>query len=235
MSQRRCKGFSLVELLVAVGITAVLAAVLLALVARTMTLWERSASALTLENEAALILDHLGADIETAFRDVALDDAEWIAFTEDGDSLETLRLMVAAAPTASGSNLPNTLREVTYQMQTTTGGGNLSRLERSAAATLAARYVWAIWPTVPAAEFLLAERIDQLRITFWDGARQELLAVTQDSWPVLAQVQLILLTPDGAARLEAVNAGRSNEDVAQLRAETTRTFVRWVTVGGQIR
>lgn len=68
MNKRHSAGFSLVELLVAVGITAVLAAVLLGLVTRTVSLWERSASALVLENEAALVLDHLVLDIETAFR-----------------------------------------------------------------------------------------------------------------------------------------------------------------------
>ena len=74
--------------------------------------------------------------------------------------------------------------------------------------------------------------IDQLEIVFHDGNRQPLLTVDADNWPVLARIELTLLTPDGAARLQAVEDGRSNEPAEDIRAETGRNFVRWVAMGG---
>lgn len=230
MNPRRA--FTLIELLVAVGITAVLAAVLLGLVSRTLGLWERSASALVVENEAGLILDHLTVDLETAFRGDVTGAAAWLQYSETGDNLTELRLIAAAATTSGQGDDPNTLREVAYQWVAGSAAADLYRWEGTARETLDNAYAWLTWPAVPDDEFLLGSRLERLEITFWNENREELLAVDGENWPTLARVELSLLTPDGVERMEAVGQGLSNEPTEQIRAEASRQFVRWVKMGG---
>jgi len=225
------KGFTLVELLVAVGITAVLAAVLLSLVTRTVTLWERSASSLSLENEATLILQRMVTDLESAYPPVTgLDEEPWIEVVREGDTLSELRLIVPTSSTSGDASDPNTLREVTYRISE----GALYRLERTAADTLADEYRWATWPAEADDEFLLGERVEELTILFVDGDREEIESPANRGWPVLARIELVLITPDGANRLAAVADGFSNEPIDQIIAETAREFVQWVRMGGSL-
>ncbi len=229
MNRAGVKGFTLVELLVAVGITAVLAAVLLGLVTRTVTLWERSASALALENEAALILHHLITDLESAHPPVAnLDGEPWIEVVLIGEALSELRLIVPVAGTSGEDNDPTTLREVTYRL----ADGALFRFERSAGETLAAGYRWATWPPESNEEFLLGERVEELSLLFLDRNRDEVISPANNTWPVLARVELVLITPDGAQRTAAAADGFSTESIEQIGAETSREFVQWVGMGG---
>ncbi len=224
--------FTLVELLVALGMTAILAAVLLGLVARTVSLWERSASALMLENEASVVLDHLVTDLETAYRSATPAEADWIAYRAPGGRFASLRLMVLAPSTAGGASSPNTLREVTYERGSGARSGELFRLEGTALDALTSGYAWQLWPEEPAAEFLLAERVEQLAVTFWDDGRDPIATVGAGAWPALARIELTLLSPDGGARMRAIEQGRSNEPLEQVRAETSRNFVRWVALKG---
>jgi hypothetical protein len=57
------QSFTLVEVVVAVAITAVLMTTALTVVVRVLTLWERSAGRLQVESQARLILDQLEADL----------------------------------------------------------------------------------------------------------------------------------------------------------------------------
>jgi hypothetical protein len=105
-------------------------------------------------------------------------------------------------------------------------------LEATAAESLNSGYVWQTWPADPAAEFLLADRVEGWNVQFYDSSRQEMAVVSVAAWPQLARIEVTLLSNDGAARLAAVAAGRSNEPREQILAETGRTFAQWVRMGG---
>ena len=143
-------------------------------------------------------------------------------------ALSELRLIVPVAGTSGDEADPNTLREVTYRI----AGGALFRFERSAEDTLAADYAWATWPAESADEFLLGERVEELDLLFLDRNRDEVPSPTNDDWPALVRVELVLLTPDGENRFKAIDEGRSNESVDRILAETSREFVQWVGMGG---
>lgn len=225
----RSRGFTLVELLVAVGITAVLAAVLLSLVTRTIALWERSASSLMLENEADLILRRLTTDLESAYQPVGDLAAEpWIGVVRSEEVFSELRLIVPTAGTSSDDADPAAPREVTYRLQ----DGGLYRFERTASETLGDGYRWAAWPVEAEDEFLLGERVEELAVLFTDRDRNEIITPTNSAWPALARIELVLLTPDGEQRFEAIEAGFSNEPTDQILAESSREFVQWLAMGG---
>lgn len=62
----RHSGFTVIELLVAAAITAVLAAMMLGLVTNVLNSWNRSHGALTAEAQARLVLDRLAQDLQGA-------------------------------------------------------------------------------------------------------------------------------------------------------------------------
>jgi prepilin-type N-terminal cleavage/methylation domain-containing protein len=72
-------GFTLVELLLAVAVTALLVTFLLAVTNNVLTVWNRSAGTLTAGNQARLVLDQIARDLEGAlFR---ADGNVWLAAT----------------------------------------------------------------------------------------------------------------------------------------------------------
>ena len=69
-SLRRAAGFTLVEVLVAAGITALIAGFIAAIVASVSTSWSRSSTRLGTDAQARLILDQIQLDLQGAiFRD----------------------------------------------------------------------------------------------------------------------------------------------------------------------
>lgn len=76
--RRRCAhGFTLLELLVAAAITAVLAGLLVAIVANVSGFWTRSSGRLSVEAEARFLLDQLALDLQSAVR--TSDGRTWLA------------------------------------------------------------------------------------------------------------------------------------------------------------
>jgi prepilin-type N-terminal cleavage/methylation domain-containing protein len=71
------RGFTLLELLVAIGITAAIAAAILGITRSTLQLWQRTQDALTADTQARVALDYLERDLESAlFRS---DGHTWLA------------------------------------------------------------------------------------------------------------------------------------------------------------
>jgi prepilin-type N-terminal cleavage/methylation domain-containing protein len=225
------RAFTLVELLVAVGITAVLAAVLLSLVTSTLTLWERSASALAMDNQATLVLDRLARDLESAVVRETI-GGTWIEHEFSDRGTTQLRLFSQLTNTSGEANDPATIREVTYQLTSAGESGRLYRLEGTAEAALTSEYSWQVWPTDPVDEFLLSEGIRQFDLKFYADLTTEITAPSPTSWPAFVRAELVLLSPDGVARFNAVAAGQSDEPIDQIIDQTSRRFVQWIELGG---
>lgn len=66
VSSARHVGFTLIELLVALGVTALLVSMMLTIVVNVMGGWNRSSGSLSSGNQARMILDIMGRDIQSA-------------------------------------------------------------------------------------------------------------------------------------------------------------------------
>lgn len=91
---RRQNGFTLLELLTAVAITLVLAAVMLSIVTAVLEGWRRAQDRFTTDSEATLVFDYLERDLGSAlFRS---DGQTWMALDLSDDTLAAHGWVVAA-------------------------------------------------------------------------------------------------------------------------------------------
>lgn len=72
-------GFTIIELLVAVGVTALLVSLMLTIVVNVMGGWNRSSGTLTSGNQARLVLDQISRDLQSAI--LKRDGNVWLAAT----------------------------------------------------------------------------------------------------------------------------------------------------------
>jgi len=214
--------FTLVEMLVAVGITAMLAALLLTMVTQTLELWERSVSSLSMENEAERILQRITVDWESAF--ARRDDHEWIDASDEAQ----WRFFAQVAATSGDAADPNTLRELTYRLS----NNQLFRLEGTAKDALESGYAWtASQENNPV--FLLAENVLELQMEGFGDDDTEIDVMTATDWPTRVRVELTLISEDGVQRLVAAVDGLSGESAQQIRSQTARRYVRWIGINGR--
>src|SRR5262245_33835403 len=73
------RAFTLIELMVGLGVTAVLVALMLQAVTLLTNAWKRSSGILTTEAQAALILDQVALDLQSAL--FHRDGGVWLAAT----------------------------------------------------------------------------------------------------------------------------------------------------------
>ena len=224
----RCsRGFTLVELIVAVGITAILAGVLLAIVNSTLGWWGRTASALAMENEATLVMERLTTDLESAFS--RRDGGQWIALTAIEQRTEQLQFFANVTSTSGDSADPTTVRELSYVVR----DGVVYRYERSALDTMQRSFVWSDWATEPNPEsFLLASGVEALELAFYDRDQNVIETPSAENWPARVRVALTLISEDGQRRRDAVAAGVSTEALDQITNQTARRYVRWIGIQG---
>jgi len=78
-SRIRNRGFTVMELMVATAITAILAGLLITITSGVMGVWNRSRGSLTTSNQVKLAFDHLASDLEGAF--FRNDGNVWFAVT----------------------------------------------------------------------------------------------------------------------------------------------------------
>lgn len=79
----RRRAFTVVELLVALGITAVMAGMLIGITAQVMDVWNRSRGSLAVANQVKIALDRLAGDLESLC--LRNDGGVWLAATVQGD------------------------------------------------------------------------------------------------------------------------------------------------------
>ena len=156
----------------------------------------------------------------------------WIEHAVGDRGTTQLRLFSQLTNTSGEVNDPATIREVTYQLTTAGESGRLYRLEGTAIAALTSGYAWQVWPTQPADEFLLSEGMRQLDLKFYVDQTTEITSPSLTNWPAFVRAELVLLSPDGVARLNAVAAGQSDELIDQIIDQTSRRFVQWIEMGG---
>lgn len=101
------RGFTIIELLVAVGVTALLVSLMLTIVVNVMGGWNRSSGTLTSGNQARTVLDILSRDLQSAI--FKRDDNVWMAatFQTSGAGFEWAssgKPAVITIPTPTGSN-----------------------------------------------------------------------------------------------------------------------------------
>lgn len=87
LSCKKGQGFTIIELLVAVGVTAILVALMLSITINVLNGWNRSSGRLSNENQARLILDQLSQDIQGAI--MRRDLNTWLAATVQRDQSGT--------------------------------------------------------------------------------------------------------------------------------------------------
>ena len=227
---RKTAAFTLVELLVAVGITAVLAALLLAITTNTLTIWDRSVSALQMENEAQVVLARIVPDFESAVNLAGGND--WIEVESTEGEVTSVRFFSSLATTSADAADPTTLREVAYKLSGTVSPLRLFRWEGAALDALDSNYVFASPDVVTDSEFLLNESSDAWRVSFWRTPEEEIDLTVSTDRPRLVRVDFTLISADGSARLAAIQSGQSNEAESDVRRATTRTFTRWIELKG---
>lgn len=101
---RSTRAFTVLEMLLAAGITALLAGVMLAVVINTLNGWSRTQGALSTESQARLVLDQLALDLESALN--RPDGGTWLALTVQNDNGASGQWVAAAAnakPTTTDS------------------------------------------------------------------------------------------------------------------------------------
>lgn len=77
------RAFTIVELLVAVGVTALLVALMVTITINVLTAWNRSSGNLSAGNQARLVLDQLSQDLQGAI--IRRDNNVWLVATVQGD------------------------------------------------------------------------------------------------------------------------------------------------------
>jgi type II secretory pathway pseudopilin PulG len=83
-SRRQSAGFTIIELLVSVGITALLVTLMLTIVTNVLNGWNRSSGSLVSGNQARVVLDQLSQDLQSAV--MRRDTNVWFAATVIPDS-----------------------------------------------------------------------------------------------------------------------------------------------------
>ncbi len=220
------QAFTLVELVVALGITAVLAALLLSIITNTLDLWRRGAANLQGETTAGLVLDRVSTDL-----------AGWVSMSGqlpwrriDGGDSGTIewRFLSDVASTAAGDGDPSGIRQVVLVWDE--DSLRLYRWESSVLACLESEYNLNAVAASTGAEWLLAEGVQEFEVRWLNEAREELVNTTGEAEPLFAQVTLTLIDEAGRDRLQAVHEGRSTESPDEIVTQATRTMTTWVAL-----
>jgi len=104
------RAFTVIELLVAVGVTALMVSLMLTIVVNVLSGWNKSSGTLTSGNQARLVLDQISRDLQSAI--LKRDGNGWMVATiqqnqsNTGDAGVSGAAWVAAKPSAPGSSDP---------------------------------------------------------------------------------------------------------------------------------
>ncbi len=109
------KAFTIIELLVAVGVTALMVSLMLTIVVNVLGGWNRSSGSLTSGNQARLVLDQIGRDLQSAI--IKRDGNGWVVATIQENQSNNGSAGVIGAnwsptnpkPSLAGSNDPSNL------------------------------------------------------------------------------------------------------------------------------
>ncbi len=224
----RQAAFTLVELVLAIGITAVLAALLLSIVTNTLGIWQRGAASMQAEDRGGLVLERLERDLRgwTWLRGAA----RWQEDVAGNGGLTTWRFLSHVGSTSPDDEDVGGIRVVGYSWDA--AGQRLYRWETGVLESLDSGYALTTGTVSTDAEWLLAEGVHDLQLRWMDANGTETTNATSGAVPTAVRIELTLMDDEGQVRLAAQAAGRSTESVVQIELETTRTLVRWVQLTG---
>ena len=254
MRNRRRHGFTLIEILVASAVMALLVGLVITITSQVLNVWNRSGGRLSANQEARIAMEMLTQDLETAVfrnRRSATDDSEWF-FIEDSvisGSVNTVALNLFSPALDRPAGQPGDICAITYELRLVNPitGVNLPLSAAPASQVQFVLYRQLIEPQQtfdsllggpitwgnPSADDYLVGNIVEFNIRLFRANGQEITnnpfifdGLPTTPVPAFADIKLRVLSPEGANILQGQGSAANLDDIIR---EHATTFIRRVS------